>query len=387
MRIAHIAPPWLSIPPKNYGGTENVIYHLVEAQIALGHDVTLFAPGDAKTSAKLVSFFPKSLIEEGVPWTMHLKAYYHLHKAIEQIKEQRFDIVHTHLSSGADMYVFPLTASLDTPHVATLHSHFPYDRDARSGKIGDADHYYMDWAPAVPVVAISESSRKEEGALLPLNFIGVVHHGISLQEYKLVHASRENYLTWIGRFVPEKGAHLAIEAARMAGMPLVLAGIIDRYSKESMDYFRDVIQPQIGTDQVSYIGPANMKQKLRLLSRARGFLNPIEWEEPFGMVMIEAMSQGCPVISFERGAASEIVIDGETGFLVDTIDEMVERIPRLDTIDRSAVRAHIERNFSAKVMAEKYLEIYKQVILMNDQATLPALHPLVKLPAEKKARV
>lgn len=380
MKIAQIAPPWLSIPPKNYGGTENVIYYLVEAQVALGHDVTLFAPGDAKTSARLVSFFPRSLIGEGTPWTMHLKAYYHLHKAIEKIKEQHFDIVHTHLSSSSDMYIFPLTATLDTPHVATLHSHFPYDRDARSNKIGDADRYYMDWAPAVPVVAISESSRKQEGALRPLNFIGVVHHGISLQEYKLFNTSRDNYLTWMGRFVPEKGAHLAIEAARRAGVPLVMAGIIDRHSKESMDYFHDIIQPHIGTDQVKYIGPVNLKQKLRLLSRARGFLNPIEWEEPFGMVMIEAMSQGCPVISFKRGAASEIVIDEVNGFLVNSLDEMVERIPQLDLFDRNAIRTHIELNFSANVMAEKYLEIYNNAIQMQVHTALHALCPLVKTP-------
>src|SRR5450432_3725122 len=125
MRIAQIAPPWIAIPPKNYGGTESVIYNLVEEQVAQGHDVTLFAPGDTQTSAKLVSFFPKSLLREGVPWTMHLKAFYHLQKSLEVIDAQDFDIVHTHLSSGADLYVFPLTATIGTPHVTTLHSRFP----------------------------------------------------------------------------------------------------------------------------------------------------------------------------------------------------------------------------------------------------------------------
>jgi glycosyltransferase involved in cell wall biosynthesis len=125
MKIAHIAPPWIAIPPKNYGGTENVIYNLVEEQIAQGHDVALFAPGDAKTSAKHVSFFPASLLASGVPMQAHLKAYYHLHKAVEYIKEHDFDIVHTHLSSTTDMYIFPLTAPLTTPHVTTLHSNFP----------------------------------------------------------------------------------------------------------------------------------------------------------------------------------------------------------------------------------------------------------------------
>ena len=137
MKIAQIAPPWISIPPKNYGGTESVLSALVEEQIAQGHDVTLFAPGDAKTSAKLVSFFPRSLLQEGIPWSMHLKAFYHLQKALGQIREQDFDIVHTHLSSTTDMYIFPLTATLAIPHVTTLHSHFPFDH-ATDGRIGDA---------------------------------------------------------------------------------------------------------------------------------------------------------------------------------------------------------------------------------------------------------
>ena len=139
MKIAHIAPPWISIPPKNYGGTETVLYNLVEEQVAQGHDVTLFAAGDATTSAKLVSFFPHSLLESGVPWQGHLKAYYHLHKAVEYIKDHDFDVVHTHLSSSADMYLFPLMSHLAVPHVMTLHSHFPFDRV--QSWTGDADDY------------------------------------------------------------------------------------------------------------------------------------------------------------------------------------------------------------------------------------------------------
>ncbi len=363
MRIAQIAPPWLPIPPKHYGGTENVIFNLVEEQVAQGHDVTLFAPGDARTSAKLVSFFPQSLIESGTPWTMHLKAYYHLHKAVDYIKEHSFDIVHTHLSSSSDLYIFPLTAGLATPHVTTLHSNFPFDRDARSSRIGDADQYYMDWAPSVPVIAISESARKH--VPYPLNFVGVVHHGIPLQDFTPSRRKRGDYFVWLGRFMPEKGAHRAIEAAKRAHVPLILAGVIDRHVKESMDYFEEVIKPQIGTDGITYVGPVNMKQKNNLFSRARGFLNPIEWEEPFGMVMIEAMALGCPVITFARGAAPEIVVDGETGFLVNSVDEMVRCIPQIDEIDRGAVRRHMERNFSVRVMAEKYVQIYRQLITMH----------------------
>src|SRR6266581_4133792 len=205
MKIAQIVPSWLPIPPENYGGTESVIFHLIEQLVAQGHDVTVFAPGDAKTSAKHISFFPKSLLEEGVPWSMHLKAFYHLYKALEQIKTQDFDIVHTHLSSSADLYIFPLSSTLDTPHVTTLHSRFPFDHDT-DGWTGDADGYYMDWAPFVPTVAISEHARKE--VKLPLNFVGVVHNGIETKEFSPRHFSPyyqkgQDYFVWLGRFFPE----------------------------------------------------------------------------------------------------------------------------------------------------------------------------------------
>jgi glycosyltransferase involved in cell wall biosynthesis len=358
MKIAQIAPPWLTIPPKNYGGTEAVIYNLVEEQVVQGHDVTLFAPGDAKTSAKLISFFPQSLIEEGVPWLGHLKAYYHLHKAVEYIRQHEFDIVHTHLSSSADMYLFPLLASLSTPHATTLHSRFPFDRV--QSWTGKADDLYMEWAASQPMIAISESARAE--VQYDLNFVGIVHHGLPIQHYLPTTKKRGDFFVWLGRFVPDKGTHLAIEAAKRAGVKIVLAGTIDRHQHDSVNYFNDQIKPLIDNVQVRYIGPVNMREKISLLSRALGFLNPIVWEEPFGMVMIEAMALGCPVISFARGAASEIIVHRKTGFLVNNVNEMVRFIPRIAEIDREATRLHVERNFSAGVMAEKYTRIYNRVI-------------------------
>jgi glycosyltransferase involved in cell wall biosynthesis len=392
MKIAHIAPPWIAIPPKNYGGTEIVVYNLVEEQVAQGHNVTLFAPGDAKTSAKHISFFPKSLIEEGVPWSGHLKAYYHLHKAVEYIKQHDFDIVHTHLSSSSDMYIFPLVAALATPHVTTLHSRFPFDRV--QSWTGKADELFMEWAPLLPMVAISESARAEVSH--DLNFVGVVHHGLPMQQLLSVSKKQGDFFVWLGRFVPDKGTHLAIEAAQRAGVKIVLAGTIDRHQHESVNYFNDRIKPLIDKTQVRYVGPVNMKEKISLLSRARGFLNPIEWEEPFGMVMIEAMALGCPVISFARGAASEIVFHRKTGFLVQNVDEMVRFIPRIAEIDREATRKHVERNFSVRVMTEKYVKIYHQVIKtakgaqprpfsevmlskpMTAGEAVPALPPMIK---------
>jgi glycosyltransferase involved in cell wall biosynthesis len=369
MKIAHIAPPWIPIPPKNYGGTEVVIYNLVEELVAQGHDVTLFAPGDAKTSAKLVSFFPKSLIAGGVPWQSHLKAFYHLYKSLERAAE--FDIVHTHLSSSSDMYIFPLTAHLKTAHVTTLHSRFPFDRV--SNWTGEADYLYMEWAPYVPIVAISKSAQAE--VKHELNFVGVVHHGLPMEQFRprSRRKQREDFFAWLGRVVPDKGVHLAIEAAKKAKVRLVLAGTIDRYTKESTDYFQEEIKPQIDGKQIKYIGPVNMKEKISLLSRARGFLNPIQWEEPFGMVMIESMALECPVISFDRGAAPEIIVNGETGFLVHNLEEMVEYIPRIDEIDRAATREYVEKNFSARAMANHYVDIYKKLIKENKKTPRKAL--------------
>lgn len=361
MKIALIAPPWIAIPPKNYGGTENVVYELVEELVGLRHEVTLFTTEDSHTSAKQVCFLPKSLLSDGVPWDSHLKAAYHFFKSIEYVQKHTFDIVHTHLSSTSDMYIFPASTTLKKPHITTLHSNFPFDHTA-TGWFGNADKYYMDWAPSVPMVAISKSAAKSVEEEYPVKFVDVVYNGISMEAFKPSSKRQDNFFVWLGRFMPEKGAHLAIEAAKRTNSRLILAGFQDRNIKEAVAYFQNEIKPQIDGQQIKYFGPANAKQKISLFSRARAFLNPIEWEEPFGMVMIEAMATGCPVISFARGAAPEIIESGKTGFLVDTLDEMVERIARLDEIKREEVRKHIEQNFSAKVMANHYVEVYQKVI-------------------------
>lgn len=361
MKIAHIAPPWIAIPPKNYGGTEEVIHNLIEEQVAQGHDVTLFAPADAKTSAKLVSFFPRSLIESGVPWNNHLKAYYHYYKSIDYVKNHRFDILHAHLSSASDMYVYPLVSlmRLQTRLVVTLHSRFPFDRT--SSQAVEADKYYLEWLSPIPIIAISESARDK--VPYPLNFVEVIHHGLPLKTFHSTVKQPENVLVWLGRIVPDKGPHHAIQVARAAGIPLILAGTIDSYQTEATEYFEKKIKPEIDGKQVKYIGPVNLDQKIELLGRAKGFLNPIEWEEPFGMVMIEAMAVGCPVISFTRGAAPELIVHGTNGFLVHDTQEMIKFIPQLDSLDRHAVRRHVEQHFSVRIMAEKYTRVYRQIIM------------------------
>jgi glycosyltransferase involved in cell wall biosynthesis len=352
MKIAQIAPPWIGIPPQNYGGTETVIAFIVEELVAQGHDVTLFAPGDSHTAAKLVSFYPRSLIADEVPWQAHLKAYYHLAKSLERAGE--FDVVHTHLSSTADMYLFPLMHRLATPHVTTLHSNFPFDRV--NDWIGDADDFFLDWIKPAPLVTVSARAR----ANLPydLNVVGVVHLGVPMRQYRFAEAAPQDYFAWLGRFAPEKGAHLAIAAAKQAGVKLVLAGIVETNFKRSMDYFRTEIEPHIDGDRVKYIGPVDMGQKLAFLGGARGLLNPITWEEPGATVVIEAMAVGCPVIGFARGVVPELVLHGTTGFLVDTVEEMAGFIPRIGEIDRRATHEHVDRTLSARAMAENYVRIY-----------------------------
>lgn len=375
MRIAHIAPAWISIPPKNYGGTENVIYNLVEEQVAQGHDVTLFAPGDARTSARHIAFFDRSLFECGVPWYSHPKAFYHLYKSFEYIKSyaHEFDILHTHLSSGSDMYLFPLTSMLALPHVTTLHSQFPFDH-IDSDWQGDADRYYMEWISQVPMVAISKSAQQQEQAKFPLNIVEVVHHGIDLREFPPP-CEPDTFFAWVGRLVPEKGAHLAIEAAKKANVPLILAGIVDHNLPTAQHYFEETIEPQLDGQQLKYIGPVSPKERNDLLRKARGLLNPLLWDEPFGMVMLEAMAVGCPVIAFPRGAADELIASEKVGALVENVEEMAASIPALDAIDRDAVREYADTHFSAQRMAKNYLRVYKKVMRQRPGTSIALLPP------------
>ena len=374
MRIAHIAPPWIPIPPKNYGGTEHVIFQLVEEQVAQGHEVTLFAPEDARTSAQQISFFPHSLRECDIPWQSHPQAFYHGYKSVEYLKShlKDFDILHTHLSSTADLYLFPLTSTLPLPHVVTLHSQFPFDRTNGSDQCVSADRYYMPWISQVPMVAISESAKQEELKKVPLYFIDVIHHGINLNDFPVPQTVPDNFFVWLGRLVPEKGAHLAIEAAKRAGVRLIIAGIVDEYVPASKKYFQEEIEPHLDDRQISFIGSVNAIQRNALFKRARGLLNPLQWEEPFGMVMIEAMATGCPVIAFPRGAVKEIITSNKVGFLANNVEEMVQCIHRVDTIDRHEVRQYIENNFSSKRMLHSYMRVYKKVIALQK---LPYLSP------------
>ena len=244
-----------------------------------------------------------------------------------------------------------------TPRVMTLHSRFPFDRV--QSWVGDADRFFLEWMMSMPMVAISQSARAE--VEYPLNFVDVIHHGVPMHHFKPSVSHPENYLAWLGRFTPEKGARFAIEVARTMNIPLVLAGTVDRHMPESVRYFEEVIKPQVDGTLIKYIGPVDLPAKVNLLSRARGLLNPIIWEEPFGMVMIEAMAVGCPVVSFARGAAPEIVTHKKSGYLVHDVQEMIACVRCLEQIDRRIVFNHAEQNFSARIMAEKYVRLYRRI--------------------------
>jgi glycosyltransferase involved in cell wall biosynthesis len=354
MKIAQIAPPWISVPPKNYGGTETVLHCLVEEQVTQGHEVTLFASEDSQTSARHIPIFAQGLRDEGFDWKAFELEKRYLQTALAFVKEQEFDIVHTHLSSGGDMFLFPLLADYELPHVTTLHSNLPFRPEETPSEVNN--EHVQQWLPKVPIIAISESARRQQK--LPLHFIGVVHHGIPVDDYQQADLQPDNYFLWLGRFSPEKGAHLAIEASKQAGVPLILAGTVDSQNERMQTYFHAQIEPHLNDKNIRYYGPADKESKIQLFSKARGFLNPIEWEEPFGMVMAESIAAGCPVISFARGAAPELIKDGQSGFLVQNVPEMVAAIQRIDTIQRDAVAKYAQENFSLRTMANKYIALY-----------------------------
>ena len=310
-----------------------------------------------------------------------MKAFYHLYKSVEYVKAHAFDVVHGHLSSSADMYILPFMADVAIPFVVTLHSRFPFDRVQTW--TGDADRYYMEWASKVLMVAISKRSSEE--VPYKLNFIGIVHHGLPMKQFQPTVAEPEDYLVWLGRLVPEKGAHTAIEVAKKAGRRLVIAGTIDHHLAESVAYFEEKVKPQLDGEQITYVGPVDHMQKVDLLSRAYAMLNPINWEEPFGMVMIEAMAVGCPVLAFPLGAVPEIVQHRKSGYLAHDVQEMVQFIDQVPELERSAVRAYVERNFSVRAMVENYTRIYKKIQV--PAALRPTAHtsktPLITPPPVK----
>lgn len=338
MRIAQIAPLTEAVPPKLYGGTERVVSWLTESLVSLGHEVTLFASGDSITSAKLEAVCPRALRLAGAG-DAHA-----LHMMMIELVARRaaeFDLIHFHL----DYFPFSLFLRQRTPFLTTLH-----------GRL-DLPEYKPLFGvfPSAPVVSISNSQR------LPLpraNWLGTVHHGLP-RHLLTPQGERPAYLAFLGRASPEKGLDLAITIARRCGIPLKIAAKVDNADSA---YFNKTIRPMLGQDGVEFIGEIGDAEKSNFLSGALGLLMPIDWPEPFGLVMIEAMACGTPVIAFDRGSASEIIEDGLTGFVVKDMATFIHAVHLLARLPRAVIRRRFEERFVADRMARNYLQLYRKAM-------------------------
>ncbi len=338
MRIAQIAPLSEAVPPKLYGGTERIVSYLTEELVTLGHDVTLFASGDSVTNAELVSVWPRALrLDASVRDTNALQTL-----LLERVRQRadEFDVLHFHL----DYLPFSMFGRQEVPFLTTMH-----------GRLDLPElQPVFDAFPNVGVVSISNQQRRP---LLQANWLATVQHGLPAGLLRPTGAVPE-YLAFLGRICPEKRPDRAIEIARACGVPIKLAAKVDRVDQE---YFEDEIAPMLDGHHAHLIGEITDDQKSAFLSGARALLLPIDWPEPFGLVMIEAMACGTPVIAFNRGSVPEVIEDGLTGFIVENEVEAVAAVARLPELNRAAIRARFEQRFSARRMAEDYLDIYRDL--------------------------
>jgi glycosyltransferase involved in cell wall biosynthesis len=352
LRIAQVAPLYESVPPKLYGGTERIVSYLTEELVRQGHEVTLFASGDSVTRARLVAACPRSLrLDPGCvdPLAHHLVLIEEVFRRVDD-----FDVVHFHI----DYLHFPVTRRLPVPHVTTLHGRLD---------IPDLVPLHREYQ-GMPVTSISDAQR----APLPwVNWQGTVHHGLPADLHCGIDEP-EAYLAFLGRVSPEKGLDRAVEIARRAGLPLRVAAKVDR---ADLAYYEETIKPLLDQPHVDFVGEIGEAEKQRFLGNALALLFPIDWPEPFGLVMIEAMACGTPVVAFRRGSVPEILDEGETGFVVSTIEEAVAAVDRLDEISRRGCRAAFERRFTAPRMARDYVRIYRQQIERNRHGREDRLHP------------
>lgn len=339
MRIAQVAPLYESVPPKYYGGTERVVSYLTEELVKQGHDVTLFASGDSLTSARLVAPCGRSLRLDESCVDQFVHHIYMLELVYQQASQ--FDIIHFH----CDYIHFPLMRRHPTPHVTTLHGRLD---------LPDIVNLYREFKE-VPLVSISNSQRTP----LPwVNWQGTVYHGLpdDLHEFR---AGPGQYLAFLGRIAPEKRVDRAIEIARRVGMEIKIAAKVD---KVDLEYFDTVIKPLLKEPFVEYIGEIGEYEKGDFLGNAHALLFPIDWPEPFGLVMIEAMACGTPVIAYRRGSVPEVIEEGVTGFIVEELEDAVRAVEQVACLDRWQCRQAFEERFTARRMAQDYLAIYRKLI-------------------------
>jgi glycosyltransferase involved in cell wall biosynthesis len=338
MRIAQIAPLHEAVPPKLYGGTERVVSFLTEELVALGHDVTLFASGDSRTDATLEAVWPRALrLDPGVRDTV--APHMLMMEAVRQRAEE-FDVLHFHL----DYWSFSLFSRQRVPFVTTLHGRLD---------LPELQPVFAAF-PKTPVVSISDAQRRP---LPQARFIATVAHGLP-ENLLTPRPVKPEYLAFLGRICPEKCPDRAIRIARRCGIPLKIAAKVDRVDQE---YFEHVIRPLLDGPGVEMVGEISDAEKPAFLSGAMALLMPIDWPEPFGLVMIEAMACGTPVIAFNRGSVPEVIDDGVTGFIVEDETGAVAAIRRVEELSRQGVRERFENRFTARRMAMDYLAIYREL--------------------------
>jgi len=339
MKIAQIAPLIESVPPRLYGGTERIVSYLTEELVALGHDVTLFASGDSITAANLVACVPNALrLEASV---IDPIPYYMLMLDRVRRRAAEFDILHFHI----DQYQFPLFRPIAHRTVTTLHGR---------QDLPDLVPLYLGFDD-MPLVSISNDQRRP---VPNANFAETVYHGLPIDLHCPME-TRGDYVAFLGRISPEKRPDRAIAIARALGIPLKIAAKVDRADEA---YFRTKIEPLLDGPGVEFIGEINEHQKGQFLGEAQALLFPVDWPEPFGLSMIEAMACGTPVLAFRCGSVPEIVDEGVTGAIVDTMEEAIAALPRVIALDRKKVRQRFEQRFSATRMAKDYVGVYRSLL-------------------------
>lgn len=339
MKIAQVSPLFESVPPAGYGGTERVISYLTEELVKRGHDVTLFASGDSVTKARLVAAVPASIRPD--PKDLSWLGYHMMQFDMVSEMAHSFDIIHFH----TDYLHFPLARKLGIPHITTLHGR------------QDLPHLQPLYAQFsdMPLVSISNSQRTP---LPNANWIDTVYHGLPSDLYNFCPAAGK-YFAFVGRVSPEKRIDRAIEIAERCGTQLVVAAKVDKADEA---YFNEYLKPLFRKPCVTYIGEVGETEKGELLEHAKALLFPIDWPEPFGLVVIEAMSCGTPVIAYRHGSIPEIMDNGVTGFVVTDQDEAIRAAMRIDDIDRAGCRKEFERRFTAAHMADNYLRVYQRLM-------------------------
>jgi len=344
MKIAQIAPLYESVPPRLYGGTERVVSYLTEELVRLGHEVTLFASGDSVTSARLEPGCEQALRLQccGDPLAHHMVM---LDKVLE--RAHRFDVLHFH----TDYMHFPAARNLQLPALTTLHGRLD---------LPDFEPLYERF-DRMPVVSISQAQRRPMGRV---NWVGNVYHGLPMNLYRPC-AEHGDYLAFLGRISPEKRADRAIRIAQKAGMKLKIAAKIDAVDRK---YFESEIEPLLSTPGVEFLGEINETEKNEFLGNAYAYIFPIDWPEPFGLSMIEAMACGTPTIAYPCGSVPEVIDEGVTGFIVNSEEEAVKALKRVEGLSRTHCRSRFERRFTACRMAKDYLSIYEA--LANEETRL-----------------